>query len=87
MVACSGLENETKYVESHKYFSPFHKRSLNTVEITHLFENTKTNLIGEVLCKAFAQTTTSKEIQPYMEKGKQISKRHRKTFCQYLRRI
>ncbi len=78
------IEDETEYVESHKYFSPFHKRSLNTVEITHLFENTKTNLIGEVLCKAFAQTTTSKEIKSYMEKGKQISKKHRKIFANTL---
>ncbi|WP_396265580.1 DUF3231 family protein [Halobacillus shinanisalinarum] len=63
-----------EYVQGKKYLNPFKKRSLNTVEISHLLENVKTNVIGEKLCTGFAQTTKSPEIKSYLKKGKKFRK-------------
>lgn len=78
------VQNNVEYVETNKYFSPFRNRVLNVVEITHLFENTKTNTLGEMICKSFAQITKSKEIQTFMERGKKIAQRHLKILMKYL---
>ncbi|WP_051353254.1 DUF3231 family protein [Thalassobacillus devorans] len=78
------VQKEIEYVEGKKYLSPFNKRSLNTIEISHLFENIKTNVLGEAICAAFAQTTTSKEIVAYMKKGENISSKHIQTFSHIL---
>lgn len=78
------VPREIEYVEGKKYLSPFNKRSLNTIEISHLFENIKTNMLGESICAAFAQTTTSNEIVAYMKKGEDISSKHIQTFSHIL---
>ncbi|MYL29785.1 DUF3231 family protein [Halobacillus halophilus] len=69
--------NETEYIQSKSYYHPFHKRSLNTIEITHIYENVKNNALGEVICQAFGQTTKNKTVKKYMRRGKQISIDHR----------
>ncbi len=78
------VQDDVEYVESKKYLSAFQKRILNMIEVTHLFENIKTNTIGEMVCKSFAQTTRSKDIQNYMERGRQISHKHIKIFAKTL---
>ncbi|MBN8236489.1 DUF3231 family protein [Halobacillus kuroshimensis] len=69
--------NETEYIESKAYYHPFHKRSLNTIEITHIYENVKNNALGEVVCQAFGQTSKNKTVKKYMRRGKRISIDHR----------
>ncbi|MFG6149603.1 DUF3231 family protein [Halobacillus sp. B23F22_1] len=76
------IEKEVEFVKGKKYLSPFHKRSLNAVEMTHLFENIKSNAIGELLCTGFAQTTNSKKVQTFMIKGRDASQKHIKLFTQ-----
>ncbi|GGC94553.1 hypothetical protein GCM10007216_26590 [Thalassobacillus devorans] len=78
------VPREIEYVEGKKYLSPFNKRSLNTIEISHLFENLKTNSLGEAICAAFAQTTPSNEIVAFMKKGEDISSKHIQTFSHIL---
>ncbi|MET3695829.1 uncharacterized protein DUF3231 [Bacillus oleivorans] len=79
------VQKEVEFVEGKRYLSPFQKRILNTIEITHLFENIKTNTVGEMVCTAFAQTTQSKEVRNYMERGKNISAKHIQIFSDALR--
>ncbi|WP_159462167.1 DUF3231 family protein [Halobacillus sp. Marseille-P3879] len=74
------IEKETELVRSKRYLSPIQKRTLNTIEITHLFENVKNNALGELLCTGFAQTTQSKKIQQFMLKGRNISNKHIRLF-------
>lgn len=78
------VPKETDYVDSKKYFSglnPFsEKRPLNAVEISHLYMNILTNVMGVKLCLAFAQTSPTKEIQDFMLRGKEISQKHIKIF-------
>ncbi|MFC7062710.1 DUF3231 family protein [Halobacillus seohaensis] len=74
------VQDKVEYIQSKKYLSPFFKRSLNTVEMIHLFENIKTNMLGELICTGFAQTTNSTDIKKYMNRGKEISSKHIQTF-------
>jgi hypothetical protein len=82
------VPNETEYVDSKKYMSglnPFSdKRPLNAVEISHLYLNIITNAIGIKLCLAFAQTSTSKDVQDFMLRSKDISKKHIQLFTDAL---
>ncbi|REJ09815.1 DUF3231 family protein [Halobacillus trueperi] len=78
------VSKETEYIETKKYYHPFSKRSLNTMEITHLYENIKTNTLGEVLCQGFAQTSKNKTVKEYMKQGKKMSIKHRKSFSTLL---
>ncbi|GGJ77433.1 hypothetical protein GCM10007111_43820 [Virgibacillus kapii] len=82
------VPKETDYVDSKKYLSglnPFSdKRPLNAVEISHLYQNVLTNSIGMHLCIAFAQTSPSKDVQDFMLRGKDISKKHLKIFADTL---
>ncbi|WP_010530208.1 DUF3231 family protein [Lentibacillus jeotgali] len=82
------VPKETDYVDSKKYLiglNPFSdKRPLNAVEISHLYQNILTNSIGMHLCIAFAQTSPSKDVQDYMIRGRDISKKHLKIFTDTL---
>jgi len=82
------VPKESSYINSKKYLSglnPFSsKRPLNAVEISHLFMNIVTNVIGVQLCLSFGQTSSSKEIQQYMQRGKEISNKHIKVFADTL---
>ncbi|MBM7553372.1 DUF3231 family protein [Thalassobacillus pellis] len=73
-----------EFIEGKSYisngFNPFHKRTLNDIEILHCFENTKTNAVGEMICTAFAQTAQSDAVRNYMKRGREISRKHLKTF-------
>ncbi|WP_175987582.1 DUF3231 family protein [Bacillus sp. Marseille-Q1617] len=72
------------FVDSKKYLSglnPFtNKRPLNTVELSHLYMNIQTNLIGAKLSIAFAQSSPRKEVIKLMLQGKDISEKHVKIF-------
>lgn len=49
------------------------KRPLTAVEISHLFLNIETNLLGREMMIAFAQVAKRKEVKEYLIRGKQIS--------------
>ncbi|WP_019414542.1 DUF3231 family protein [Paenisporosarcina sp. TG20] len=76
------------YEDSKKYFSGvsfFSKqRPLNTVEISHLYMNIQTNLIGSKLALSFAQISPREELQKWMLRGNDISKKHLQIFSSIL---
>ncbi|MGG0737222.1 DUF3231 family protein [Niallia taxi] len=76
------------YIDSNSYLSGlnfFHKkRPLNAIEISHLFMNIQTNNIGYKISLAFGQTSDNKDVQEYMVRGKDISKKHVKIFADTL---
>lgn len=82
------MPSEVDYIDSKKYISGFHlfskNRPVNAVEISHLFLNIQTNLIGYKICLSFAQTATSKEVKQFMMRGNEISKKHIKLFADTL---
>ncbi|MED4017511.1 MULTISPECIES: DUF3231 family protein [Sutcliffiella] len=82
------IQKGVEFIEGKKYFKqgipPFYKRSLNAIEITHLFENIKTNTLGVLACTAFGQTTKSREVKKFLEDGKHISEKHVRIFTKAL---
>lgn len=82
------VPTESDYVDSKKYYSGLNplasKRPLNAVEVSHLYMNSMTNTVGVKLCLAFAQTSPVKEVQEFMLRGKEISKKHIEIFTSKL---
>ncbi|MFL0507484.1 DUF3231 family protein [Ureibacillus sp. 179-F W5.1 NHS] len=76
------------FIDSKKYLSGLnplsHKRPLNVVEISHLFMNIQTNLLGSKLALSFAQASPEQKIQKWMLKGRDISKKHIQIFTKTL---
>jgi hypothetical protein len=81
---------KTDYVDSKKYLSGFslspfsQQRPLNTVEISHLFTNIQTNLIGSKVALSFAQISPREDLQKFMLRGNDISKKHVQLFSSIL---
>ena len=82
------IPKEADYIKSNKYLSglnPFsNKRPLNAIEISHLYMNSMTNSVGMKLSLAFAQTSPTREVQEYMLRGADISKKHMGIFAKTL---
>lgn len=82
------VPKEADYINSKKYLSglnPFIKnRPLNAVEISYLYVNILTNVIGEKITLSFAQTSSNKEVQDFMLRAKNISQTHIKNFMSTL---
>jgi Protein of unknown function (DUF3231) len=62
------------------------KRSLTSVEISHLFLNIQTNSIGKALMIAFAQTVQDEEVKEYLVRGIQIAQKHVDVFSDYMKK-
>jgi hypothetical protein len=50
------------------------KRPLNSLEISHLFINMEINMIGMMICTAFSQVASDKDVKKYLLRGKELSK-------------
>lgn len=80
------LPDKVEFVETKQYLAGFFgkKRSLTSVEVTHLFYNVQTNAIGKALITGFAQTAESKEIKDFFKRGKEIAQKHIDIFGTFL---
>ncbi|WP_240339723.1 DUF3231 family protein [Halobacillus ihumii] len=78
----------TEFINSKKYlngYSLFHKqRPLNAIEISHLFMNVQTNIIGHKLTIGFAQTSPRRDVQNWLFRGAEIAKKHVEVFAKTL---
>jgi hypothetical protein len=79
---------QTDYIDTKKYISGISlfskKRPLNAVEISHLFLNIQTNIMGAKLAISFAQISPREKIQKWMLRGRDISKKHIQIFTKAL---
>ncbi|PGY49747.1 DUF3231 family protein, partial [Priestia megaterium] len=75
-------------VDSKSYLSGFSffskERPLNAIEISHLYMNIQTNIIGSKLALSFAQTSQREKIQQWMLRGAEISEKHVQIFGKVL---
>ncbi|WP_170007171.1 DUF3231 family protein [Bacillus fonticola] len=75
---------QVDFVDKKSYlsgYSMFNKqRPLNAIEISHLYMNIQTNLMGSRIALSFAQASPTKEVQDFMLRGKDISEKHIKIF-------
>lgn len=80
--------SKTDFVDSKKYLSglnPFSdKRPLNSIEISYLFMNIKTNVIGGKIALSYAQTSPRKDVQKWMLRGRDITNKHIQIFTKVL---
>ncbi|MEH7121096.1 DUF3231 family protein [Neobacillus vireti] len=60
------------------------KRTLTSIEITHLFMNVQTNAIGKALITGFAQIAKDEEVKEFLKKGKQMAQKHITIFSDFL---
>ncbi|MEK5108835.1 DUF3231 family protein [Cytobacillus sp. FSL K6-0129] len=78
------IPNKVNFVEDKNYFDGISfigkKRPLNVIEISQLFSNIQTNVIGVMLSIGFGQTAESQKVRDYMNRGKVIAKKHIKVF-------
>ncbi|MEH7273247.1 DUF3231 family protein [Neobacillus vireti] len=78
----------TEFIEGKNYIKGFklfnEKRALNAIELGFLHHGIESNNIGMQLITGFAQCAKNKEVRQYFEKGKELSKKHIKTFQEIL---
>ncbi|WP_342453804.1 DUF3231 family protein [Ammoniphilus resinae] len=74
------------FVEKQNFLTGFFgdRRPLNAVEITHLFNNTQTNIIGRALLIGFTQVAQSKEVREILMRGVEMAKKHVNIFSSVL---
>ncbi|MDT8862090.1 DUF3231 family protein [Alkalihalobacillus sp. MEB130] len=60
------------------------RRPINVIEITHVYANIETNVIGQVLLIGLSQVAKSKKVRQYCTKGKEIATKHVKLFSTIL---
>ncbi|HWR42148.1 DUF3231 family protein [Sporomusa sp.] len=60
------------------------ERPLSALEITHLFTNIQTNLIGKALIIGFSQVAQSSQVRDYFLRGKEIAAKHNDLFSNRL---
>ncbi|MCM3654404.1 DUF3231 family protein [Metabacillus litoralis] len=78
--------DEVDFVEKQHFLAGFFgkKRSITSVEVSHLFLNIQTNAIGKALITGFSQTTNNKEVKQYLLRGKQLSQKYVDIFSNLL---
>ncbi|MGD6855165.1 DUF3231 family protein [Bacillus infantis] len=63
----------TGYMKGNDLFG--NKRSLNTVEVAHLYHAIESNVTGMQMITGFAQTAKKQEVRDYFNKGKDLSQK------------
>ncbi|MEK3889465.1 DUF3231 family protein [Bacillus sp. FSL K6-3431] len=80
------VPDKVDFVEKQQFLAGFFgkKRTLTSVEITHLFLNIQTNSIGKVLMMGFAQTAKNEEVKQFLLRGGKIAQKHMEVFGSFL---
>jgi len=78
--------DKVDFVEKQQFLAGFFgkKRSVTSIEITHLFLNVQTNSIGKALITGFAQVAQNDEVKQFMVRGKQMAQKHIDIFSDLL---
>ena len=73
------MPKEATFVEQKGYMKGIKlfgsKRSLNTIEIAHIYNVLEANVMGTQLMTGFAQAATESEVTDYFLKGKELAKK------------
>ena len=73
------MPKEPEFVKDINYMSGYNiftdKRSLNTVEISFVYQGIETNVLGTQLMTGFAQVANEPEVKKYFIRGKELAKK------------
>lgn len=64
---------DKKYTKGIKIFGK--KRTLNTIELAHIYQSIESNIFGAQLMTGFAQAAKETEVKDYFIKGKELAKK------------
>jgi hypothetical protein len=80
------VPDRVRFIEKKNFLNGFigERRPLVVQEITNLFTNLDTNLLGESLMTAFGQVADSQSIRDFMWRGRKIAKKHATAFASKL---
>lgn len=80
------IPDKVDFVKKQQFLTGFFgkKRSLTSVEITHLFLNIQTNYIGKTLITGLAQVAEKEEVKQLLLRGKKMAQKHVEIFSKYL---
>ncbi|WP_245805873.1 DUF3231 family protein [Bacillus alkalicellulosilyticus] len=79
--------DEVDFIEKKNYkggLLSLNPRRINVVEITHVYANVETNLIGQVLLTGLDQVAKFKEVRKYCNRGLEIATKHVSLFSKIL---
>ena len=76
------VPKQVSFVEKDDFLDDLlgNKRPLLTVEVSHLYANSLTNLIGRSLLMGFGQVSNSKDVKNFMFRGMDIANKHLQVF-------
>ncbi|MFA9557462.1 DUF3231 family protein [Evansella sp. AB-rgal1] len=80
------VPDKVRFVKKDSFLSGFftNRRQLTALEITHLFMNLDTNMLGQVVMIGFGQVAEAKELRELFWKGHTIAHSHAQTFSRKL---
>ncbi|GAE26790.1 hypothetical protein JCM9140_2888 [Halalkalibacter wakoensis JCM 9140] len=80
-------DNEIDFIDQKNYkrgLLTMNPRTINVIEITHVYANIETNLVGQILLSGLAQVAKAKEVRKYCNRGKEIATKHIEQFSNIL---
>lgn len=82
------IPDETEFVKKQSYIHGLlgDTRPLNAQEITQIFINTQTNIIGKAFAMGLSQVAESKKMKNYLLRGKEIAEKHVNIFNDLLKK-
>lgn len=80
------VPDNVDFVKKHEFLGMTlsKKRPLTAIEISHLFANIQTNLLGKALLIGFGQVATSTDVKEYIIRGAKIATEHIKIVSSYI---
>lgn len=81
------IPEHIEFVKKQSFLSGFigDKRPLHAREIGYIFLNIQTNALGKALLMGFSQVAKNKKVQEFMNRGKEIAKKHAEVFSGLLK--
>ncbi|MCM3117081.1 DUF3231 family protein [Neobacillus sp. MER 74] len=82
------IPDKVDFVKRDHFLAGFfgHRRPITSIEITHVFLNIQTNMIGKALIIGYAQTAQDKEVKQFLQKGIQLAQQHADLFSDILKK-
>ncbi|MCM3569390.1 DUF3231 family protein [Neobacillus mesonae] len=80
------IPDKVDFVEKQHFLAGFFgkKRSITSIEVTHLFLNIQANAVGKALITGFAQIAQKEDVKKFLMRGKDLSEKYVETFSNIL---
>ena len=78
--------DKADFVKKQQFLAGFfgQKRSLTSIEISHLYLNTQSNVIGKAIIMGFAQIAQNDDVKQFLVRGKELSQKYLNILSDFL---